>query len=75
MYTVQCIQQLVRQCHVQTKDLQNLKVCIKCTIEQPVQLELGMPSEEVVQRVQVDPALVATRDSMESIETALKGFS
>jgi hypothetical protein len=42
-WTPTCVRRLYAECHVPLDDMQNLRVCILCSKENPSQLDMGLP--------------------------------
>ena len=46
-WTPDCVRRLYSECHVQLKDMQNLRACLICAKEDPEQLDMGVPNAPV----------------------------
>ena len=46
-WTPDCVRRLYSECHVQLKDMHNLRACPICAKEDPEQLDMGFPNVPV----------------------------
>lgn len=74
-FSPECVLALHKECHIEMKEMQNLRVCIECAIKEPSQLEMGVPTNEALAESEVIPAVVREAESQRaSINEGLTNF-
>ena len=70
-FSVDCVRQLKSECHIPTKDLQNLRVCIETSKQHPAHLDQTEPSHAAVA---VAPEVAAAEAGLKPATHGLVNF-
>jgi hypothetical protein len=72
MFTVECVNDLLFNAHVQHKDMQHLRICIDAAKDNPLHLGMGMPQGDF--RSNVCPEVAAAVAAMAPATAGLNSF-
>ena len=72
-FSVECLSELVSECSIHKKDLQNIRVCWELSKEHPEHLDMGVPTEEFAVHVERED-LVQAMKSVKDVNHGLSNF-
>jgi len=73
-YSVDCLKELHSQCHIELKQMQNVRVCVECASKNPEQLDMGVPDPSTVAAIATSHDLGAASAAVNDVWDGLDSF-